>query len=83
MGTLEGIIVRSTKNGNVGSTLFIGGEPMEDYDLKADFRCDGYRVEQVYVPKIIDAKVGDKVELVWGVGWGGKAVVKDVQVIRK
>lgn len=83
MGTLEGIIVRSTKNGNVGSTLFIGGQPMEDYDLKADYRCDGYRVQQVYVSKIVDAKVGDKVELVWGVGFGGKAVVKDVQVIKK
>ena len=82
MGTLEGIIVRSTKSGSVGSTLFIGGQPMEEYDLKADYRCDGYRVSQVYVPKIVDAKVGDKIDLVWGVGFQGKAVVKDV-VIKK
>lgn len=83
MGTLEGIIIRSTKNGNVGSTLFIGGQAMTDYDLKADYRCEGYRVQQVYVSKIVDAKVGDKIELVWDSGFGGKAYVRDVQVIKK
>ena len=82
-GMLEGIITRTSKNGKVGSTLFIGGIEMDDYARTADILCKGFMCQQVYVPKAITANVGDAIELVYGVGFQGKAVVTDVKVTSK
>lgn len=82
MGTVEGIITRTSKKGYVGTTLFIGGQPMNDYDRSADIRCEGYRVESVYIGKALNVKVGDKVNLIWGKGWDDKAVVVDIQIVK-
>lgn len=82
-GTLEGIVTRTSKNGKVGSVLFIGGESMTDYDMQADIKCEGFRCESVWVPREVNAHKGDQVELVYGVGFQGKAVVTDVKVFPK
>lgn len=83
MGMLEGIVTRTSKNGKVGSTLYIGGLEMDDYAKSADILCKGYQCQQVYVPKAIEANIGDDIDLIWGVGFQGKAVVKDVKVTPK
>ena len=82
-GMLEGIITRTSKSGKIGSTLFIGGVEMDDYAKSADILCKGYMCQQVYVPKAIDANIGDSIELIYGVGFQGKAVVTDVIVTPK
>lgn len=83
MGMLEGIVTRTSKNGKVGSTLYIGGEPMSEYNKGADIKCKGYECFSQYVPFVVDANPGDEIELVWDKGFQGKAYVKDVLVKHK
>ena len=83
MGTLEGIVTRTGKTGKVGSTLYIGGCEMDDYAKSADILCKGYMCQSVYVPRAIDAQIGDGIELIYGVGFQGKAVIKDVIITPK
>lgn len=82
MGTLEGIVTRTSKNGKIGSVLYIGGINMDDYSRSADICCKGYQCQQVYVPKVVDANVGDQIEIVYGVGFQGKAVITDVKITK-
>lgn len=47
-------------------------------DFPEHSSAQGSMAENIYVPKNVDVYIDDMIELVYGVGFGGKAVVEDV-----
>lgn len=44
----------------------------------------GQKVKELFVGgQLIPAKIGDDIEPVYDIGWGGKAIVKDVVIFNK
>lgn len=66
-----------------------GGSPYTVLHILTDFDdymlgkgATGQKAENVYILGNINVGVGSECELVYGVGYGGKAIVKDVVVIK-
>jgi hypothetical protein len=52
----------------------------DDYQIE---NSEGNTAQNVYVAGDQDVEVGDEIELVYGVGFEGKAVVKGINVLLK
>lgn len=71
-------ITRGTSKKNLPFTvLHVIGE-FDDYQAQ---RSSGKKAENIYIGKNINVNLEDEVNLVYGVGFGGKAIVKDVIVL--
>lgn len=62
-----------TKEGKKPFTVLHVFSDFDDY-MKAN-GCNGKKAENVYIASNLDITVGEIVELVYGVGFGGKAIV--------
>jgi len=74
-----GYVVAETKTGNIGTTVYTQKEH-DDYRKNNAKKCEGFSCREEYLggdwsDKL---KVGQNVNLVYGVGYQGKAVVKDI-----
>lgn len=51
----------------------------DDYMLQHG--CDGQMAQNIYIGKYVDVCIGDVVSAVYGVGFGGKAIVTDIEKV--
>lgn len=79
VGKVMGIVARNKEDGKVATMLHLGNVAFSDYDKSADV-CEGMAVSSVYYAHKVDCKVGDIVNVEYGVGFGGKAIVEGITV---
>lgn len=77
MFNVLGIVKGKGKNGDF-TVLHVTSE-FDDY-LKE--RSVGKKVETLYLSKNFECNIGDNVEVTYGVGYQGKAIVKDVKIVK-
>lgn len=77
IGTVIGIVRGISKDGLPFTKLSLTGE-YDDYVKN----CTGNDVQQVYVKKPLEVKMGNTVELVYARGYEDKAYVKTVNVLK-
>lgn len=81
-----GVISGESKNKNgelKPSTTIFYKTPFSDYDSNREgMICDGKKVGQCYIGKIINCFAGDIVSLDFVPGYEGKATLDDVTVIQ-
>lgn len=77
--TILGYIVAETKKGNVGTTIFYEMEH-DEYRQDTAIKCEGMACDTEYIAGDFSTKlkVGDSVSLVYGKGFQGKAVLRDI-----
>lgn len=73
-----GVVRGTSKGGSPYTVLHILTE-FDEY-MTSKGAC-GQKAENVYILGHVVAEVGSKCQLVYGVGYGGKAIVKDVLVV--
>ena len=77
--TIIGMVVRETKKGNVGTTVYLTTEH-EAYDRENSLKCLGESCRDEYLKGdlSIEFAVGDSVYLIYGKGFEGKAVLQSI-----
>lgn len=70
-------IRRGITKKNKDFTVLHGVTDFDDYEMDG---AEGNKVVTIYVGKALDVNLGDTVDIIYGVGFEGKAVVKDVLV---
>lgn len=81
-GTVQGVVTRVKEDGKVSTMVHLTGIDFSDYDQEADV-CLGKGVESVYVPRKVDCKPGDIVDVSYRVGFQGKAQLDKIEVIKR
>lgn len=74
-----GFIVSETKSGNIGTTIYYE-MPHDEYRQDTSIKCEGTACESDYISGDFSSKlrVGATVSLVYGKGFQGKAVLRDI-----
>ena len=81
-GIIQGITVRKKEDGKVACMLYLTGVKFTDYDLTAD-KCEGLKVESVYIPRVVDCNIGDTAIISYGQSPNGMAILEDIDIIPK
>lgn len=75
--TVVGVRHGLTKEGKKPYTVVHLLHDFDDY-MKAH-GCSGQSAENVYVASNVDVEIGEQIQLVYGVGFGGKAIVTGIK----
>lgn len=73
-----GIFRGKTKDKNDDYTVIHVIGDFEDYQQE---NAIGNKAESHYVKGYVDVNLGDEIELVYGIGYQGKAIVKGISVL--
>lgn len=78
MWKIVGLVRGTSKAKNTPYTVLHCVTDFEEYQLPY---ADGNKVQEAFIRGYLDVEVGDEVELVYGVGYEGKAIVTGVNVL--
>ena len=74
---MQAKVVGILNDSKKGYTVLHVIKDWDDWQIE-NCHVDGNCVDTLFIRKQIDCKVGDTVQVVYGVGYQGKAIVKDI-----
>lgn len=81
-GILTGIVSRKKDDGKVSTMLYLTQVGFNSYESEADI-CKGYKTQEVYYNKSVEAEPGDMINVEYEPGFQGRATVSEVSVIKR